>query len=427
MTSSLYRRIYSGDSLYSAWRKVKESAFSSSSETIRNEAKDFESQLPKSLFDIQRALSKKMFAFQKQTGVAKTKANGNSRPIVLSPIPNRIVQRALLDALQSRIKFVREALATPTSYGGIQNKRVAMAVTDAKKAISKGAAFHIRSDIAEFFTRIDKARVVELVAPHIKCPDTLALFQAAITTDLANIDVLRRQGLDEIFPLGVEGVAQGSPLSPLIANLYLHDFDKTMNDGDVICLRYIDDFLILGKDMGRVDRAFNKAQRELKNLSLHAYQPSATSDKASRGLTAKGFDFLGCFVSAGLVQPSTATRERFKKRIKSDLDASIRMMKFSVEAGDISPKGSYSGALQNLDRLVLGWGKAFSFCSNGQWIKSLDDYITSTLAQYEIEKANLFQKTNGTAQRRMLGVRLLSAVHSERPEPAQGISRIPHR
>jgi len=119
VASSLYRRIYSGDSLHSAWRKVKGSALSSSSETIRNEAKDFESQLPRSLSDIQRALSKKMFAFQKQTGVAKTKSNGSSRPIVLSPIPNRIVQRALLDALQSRITFVKEALAPPTSYGGI--------------------------------------------------------------------------------------------------------------------------------------------------------------------------------------------------------------------------------------------------------------------------------------------------------------------
>ena len=414
MASPLYRRIYSMESLHSAWRKVKSSALSSSSESIRNEAKDFESRLPKSLSDIQRALSKKTFTFQQQTGVAKTKANGNSRPIVLSPIPNRIVQRALLDVLQSRIKFVKEALATPTSYGGIQNKRVAMAVTDAKEAISKGAAFHTRSDIAEFFTRIDKTRVMELVAPHIKCPDTVALLQAAITTDLANIDVLRRQRLDDIFPIGVEGVAQGSPLSPLIANLYLHDFDKTMNDGEVICLRYIDDFLILGKDMGCVDRAFNKAQRELKKLSLHAYQPSATSDKASRGLTADGFDFLGCFVSAGLVQPSKTTRERFKKRIKADLDASIRVMKYSVEAGVISPKGTYSGALQNLDRVILGWGKAFSFCSNGQWIKGLDDFITGALAQYEVEKANLFQKSSGTHQRRMLGVRLLSAVHLER-------------
>lgn len=402
------------ESLHSAWRKVKSSALSSLSESIRNEAKDFESRLPKSLSDIQRALSKKTFTFQQQTGVAKTKANGNSRPIVLSPIPNRIVQRALLEVLQSRIKFVKEALAIPTSYGGIHNKRVAMAVTDAKEAISKGAAFHTRSDIAEFFTRIDKARVMELVAPHIKCPDTVALFQAAITTDLANIDALRRQGLDEIFPLGVEGVAQGSPLSPLIANLYLHDFDKSMNDGEVICLRYIDDFLILGKDMGCVDRAFNKAQRELKKLSLHAYKPSPTSDKASRGLTANGFDFLGCFVSAGLLQPSKAARERFKKRIKSDLDASIRMMKYSVEAGNISPKGSYSGALQNLDRVILGWGKAFSFCSNGQWIKGLDEYITGVLAQYEIDKRSLFQRSSGTDQRRMLGVRLLAAVHSER-------------
>lgn len=415
MTSSLYRRIYSGDSLYSAWRKVKESAFSSSSETIRNEAKDFESQLPRSLSDIQRALSKKTFAFQKQTGVAKTKANGNSRPIVLSPIPNRIVQRALLEAL-SRIKFVKEALATPTSYGGIKNKRVSMAIADTKAAIAKGAAFHIRSDIAEFFTKIDKTRVMTLVAPHITCPDTIALFRAAITTDLANIDILRRQRLDEMFPIGVEGIAQGSPLSPLIANLYLQDFDRAMNDGDVTCLRYIDDFLILGKNMGCVDRAFNKAQAELKKLSLEAYRPSTTSDKASRGLTAKGFDFLGCFVSAGLVQPSTATRERFKERIKLDLDASIRMMKFSVEVGGISAKGSYSGALQNLDRVILGWGKAFSFCSNGQWIKSLDDYITSALAQYEIEKANLFQKANGTTQRTMLGVRLLAAVHSETGE-----------
>lgn len=256
------------------------------------------------------------------------------------------------------------------------------------------------------------------MTPHIKCPDTLALFRAAITTDLANIDVLRRQGLDEIFPIGLEGVAQGSPLSPLIANLYLRDFDSAMNDGDVICLRYIDDFLILGKDMGSVDRAFNKAQTELKKLSLHAYQPSATSDKASRGLTANGFDFLGCFVSAGLLQPSKATRERFKKRIKADLDSSIRVMKYSVEAGMISPKGTYSGALQNLDRVILGWGKAFSFCNNGQWIKGLDDYITVALAQYEVEKGRLFARASGNAQRKMLGVRLLSELQSEGTERA---------
>lgn len=418
MATSLYRRIYSMESLHSAWRKVKTSALSSTSESIRNEAKDFESRLPKSLFDIQRALSKKTFAFGQQTGVAKTKANGKSRPIVLSPIPNRIVQRALLDVLQAHVKFVKEALSTPTSYGGIPSKRVAMAINDARASISRGAAFHIRSDIAEFFTKIDKGRVVDLVAPHIKCPDTIALFKSAITTDLANIDVLRRQGLDSIFPVGVEGVAQGSPLSPLIANLYLHDFDNAMNTGEIVCLRYIDDFLILGDDSSSVDQAFTKALRELKKLSLTAYRPSAGSDKASRGATSKGFDFLGCYVSPGLVQPSKATRDRFKKRIKSDLDASIRTMRASIKAGVISPKATYSGALQNLDRVILGWGKAFSFCSTGHWVASLDDYISSELRLFEADKAKLFSAADSTAQRRMLGVRLLAEVNSDNLDEA---------
>ena len=420
MTTPLYRKIYSMESLHSAWRKVRSSALSSTSELIRNEAKDFEGRLPKSLSDIQRELSKKTFTFKQQTGVAKTKTNGKSRPIVLSPIPNRIVQRALLDALQTRIKFVKNALATPTSYGGIPSKKVAMALMDARDAISEGAAFHIRSDIAEFFTRVDKVRVMELLAPHIKCPDTINLLRAAITTDLANIDALRRQGLDELFPLGVEGVAQGSPLSPLIANLYLHNFDKTMNTGGIICLRYIDDFLILGKDMGSVDRAFNKAQVELEKLSLNAYSPSTTSDKASRGWTSDGFDFLGCYVSPALMQPSKATREKFKKRIRSELEASLRVMKFSVEAGKISPKATYSGALQNLDRVILGWGKAFSFCNHGHWLKALDDYISNELATYEVEKGKLFAKANSISRRRMLGVRLLSELHSDGREPNEG-------
>lgn len=61
--------------------------------------------------------------------------------------------RALLGALSRIIKFVKEELSTPTSYGGIKNKRVSMAIADTKAAIVKGASFHIRLDTAEFFTR----------------------------------------------------------------------------------------------------------------------------------------------------------------------------------------------------------------------------------------------------------------------------------
>ena len=100
------------------------------------------------------------------------------------------------------------------------------------------------------------------------------------------------------------------------------------------------------------------------------------------------------------------------------MEASLRVMKASIETGVISPKATYSGALQNLDRVILGWGKAFSFCSTGHWIKGLDDHISNQLALYEAEKGKLFARANGTTRRRMLGVRLLSELHSDGSEPS---------
>lgn len=414
MSSPLYKYIYRFDTLFKAWRKVRSSAFRSSSEKIRNEAKAFEDRMPGSLKDIQRALSKKQFVFAPQTGVAPAKSNGKRRPIVLSPIPNRIVQRALLDALHRKVKFVQSIFDVPTSFGGIPEKRVSMAIEAAKASMRGSAKYHIRSDIPDFFTRIDKARVLGLLAEHVKCPDTLGLFEAALQTDLGNLDALRREKIDELFPLGVEGVAQGSPLSPLVANIYLYDFDVKMNREGITCLRYIDDFLLLGPDSGTVHKAFKDALKELKNLGLDAYSPQERPDKASHGLSAKGVDFLGCTVTPGLVQPSKKSRSKFRERIHSDLDSSMRMMRAGAKQGVTNPRGTYSGALQHLDRVIHGWGKAFSFCqTDAQWARSVDTYISQELERFERDTKRLLKGTDQVTQRRILGVRLLVEVNAD--------------
>ena len=82
--SRLYKDICSQRTLYGAWRKVRSSAIFSSSDEIKREAEDFESRLPDSLIDIQRALSKQAFIFLQQTGVAQKKPGGKSRPLVLA-------------------------------------------------------------------------------------------------------------------------------------------------------------------------------------------------------------------------------------------------------------------------------------------------------------------------------------------------------
>lgn len=414
MSTSLYKHIYRMDTLYAAWRKVRGSAVASSSKTIQNEAKDFEDRIPGSLREIQRALSRKEFVFAPQTGVAKSKANGKSRPIVLAPIPNRIVQRALLDTLHLKVKYVQTVFAVPTSYGGIPNKRVSMAISAAKESMQAGAKYHIRSDIPDFFTKINKTRVVESLAKHVICADTIKLFENALQTDLGNLDALRRQRIEELFPIGVQGVAQGSPLSPLVANIYLYEFDLKMNSKGITCLRYIDDFLLLGQNSQAVDSAFKVARKELNELSLDAYCPSAAPEKASRGPATKGIDFLGCTISPGLVQPSRKTRSKFRERVRSDLEVSIRMMKAGAKGGITNSLGTYSGALQNLDRVILGWGKAFSFChTSAQWAHSIDNDISEALKQFEREISQLLNASDQVTQRRIRGVRLLSEVNSQ--------------
>lgn len=417
VSSSLYKHIYRMDTLYAAWRKVRSSSVASSSERIRNEAKDFEARIPGSLREIQRALSRKEFVFAPQTGVAKTKASGKSRPIVLAPIPNRIVQRALLDTLHLKVKYVQQVFAVPTSYGGIPNKRVSLAIQAAKASMQAGDKYHIRSDIPDFFTKIKKPRVVELIAGHVKCSDTMRLFEDALQTDLGNLDALRRQRIEELFPIGVQGVAQGSPLSPLVANIYLHEFDLKMNSNGITCLRYIDDFLLLGQDSHTVDSAFRLARKELNALSLDAYCPSSAPEKATRGPTTKGVDFLGCTITPGLVQPSRKTRSKFRERVRSELEVSIRMMKAGAKEGITNSLGTYSGALQNLDRVILGWGKAFSFChTSAQWAHSIDKDISEALKQFERETAQLLSTSDQAAQRRIRGVRLLAEVNSQQSD-----------
>lgn len=408
--SRLYKDICSQRTLYGAWRKVRSSAFFSSSDEIRKEAEEFESRLPDSLVEIQRSLSKQTFVFLQQTGVAQKKPGGKSRPLVLAPIPNRVVQRALLDVLQRRVRFVKRVLGTSTSYGGIPEKRVAMAISDARDAMRAGARFHIRSDIPAFFTKINKDRVLDLLRPQIKCAATLELFEEAIKTDLANIDDLRRKGLDEIFPIGIEGVAQGSPLSPLLANIYLADFDEAMNSNGITCLRYIDDFLLLGATLGDVDKSFNRSLKELGKIGLGAYNPQTDKTKASRGSTEKGFDFLGCNVSPGLVQPSEATRKRFRAKMDAEFAAASHALRYNAQYQDGDGKYSYSSALFRIDKIILGWGKAFTFCNGSQSMKALDDFVSQKLISLEAEKTKVLAKVDDKARRRILGVRLLSST-----------------
>ena len=113
-----------------------------------------------------------------------------------------------------------------------------------------------------------------------------------------------------------QGVAQGSPLSPLFGNVLLHAFDHRFNGRGIVCVRFIDDFALLGEFEAKVAKAFANARTCLAELGLTCHDPYGAGTnrmKSARGTVASGFDFLGYRIEPGLLQPSFKARKKVSR------------------------------------------------------------------------------------------------------------------
>lgn len=402
----LYRQVRLMKTLSSAWRVVRTSCMQSSSITIRNEAIEFDADAIRQLKLIQTKLQKKTFQFLPQHGIAKARPGKVARPLVIAPITNRIVQRAILDVLQENVSYVRDVMNIPTSFGGIKGKNVAQAIGAINASFASGAKYYVRSDIPSFFTKVQRAKVVGVLATHIEDVDMVNLFASAIETSLGNLTDLQRSGLDSIFPLSHDGVAQGSPLSPLIANICLAEFDREMNSADLVCIRYIDDFVIMAASEKLTMKGFRAAKAILARQGLQVYSPDDDPEKASRGAVRDGFDFLGCYVKPGLVQPSKSARIRLLEKIDAEIRLSCALAAMACKGGGVGA-GCYAQAIVNINNIVWGWGKAFRFCTGRQVIAELDARISKKMNDFENAIASKLRHADINVRRRVYGVRML--------------------
>ncbi len=404
---SLYDIVRSRQVLYGSWRKVRENGLRSLSKDTREKTKAFDVDSHRHIRRIEDQLRNKKFKFSAQVGIVVRKSGKKPRPLVVSPISNRIVQRAILDVLQLQ-SFVKAVMDIPTSYGGIQGKSCRFAISAVCKAIKDGARFFIRSDVQSFFTKIPKSVVLDFFRNSTKDESFLSVLKEAIDVDLANAEGL---GEDKyLFPFDDEGVAQGSPLSPLLGNILLSDFDREMNDRGIICIRYIDDFILLGAP-DKVKKAFASAQRKLACFGMRAYDPVSEDAKAEMGHVEKGFDFLGCQIEPGMVQPSKNAR----KKMISGITEIVKNGKLCI--GKIAKDGlanrniaGYAHTIAEIDLVVQGWGHAFIFCNVRKVFEDLDVLIDLNVHELGAYYRKVCGSESSTIRRRALGVRLLTDV-----------------
>ena len=248
------------------------------------------------LADLYERLRTKRYRHQAIRRVHIPKEHGKTRPIGISTMEDKIVQDSIREVLQA----VYEPVFHENSFGFRPGRRAHDALTVIDRAAIRGHAnWILEADIVSFFDTIDRRQLMEMIAERV--PD--GAMQRLVGKCL-NVGILD----GEQYSSSDEGTAQGSILSPLLGNIYLHHvldlwFENEVRSrlrGHAVLVRYADDFLIgfeRESDATRVMEVLHK-RLERYGLTLH---PDKTrlldfrrpSKDQTNGKGPGSFDFLG--------------------------------------------------------------------------------------------------------------------------------------
>jgi RNA-directed DNA polymerase len=175
-------------------------------------------------------------------------------------------------------------------------------VKQVKACVADGYTFAVDLDLEKFFDRVQHDVLMRLLANRIRDRRVLRLIGRFLRADmsLGDVSIPRR-----------EGTPQGGPLSPLLANVLLHELDVELERRGLRFARYADDLLILVRSRRAGDRVMASVRRWLQvRLRL------AVNEKKSQVARVSRCAFLGFVVVGRKVKICPAAKSSYKKRIR---------------------------------------------------------------------------------------------------------------
>jgi RNA-directed DNA polymerase len=251
--------------------------------------------LEENLRDLHQRLKSMRYRHQPIRRVYIEKEGNRKRPIGISTVEDKIVQEALRELLQ----VIYEQDFLDCSYGYRPGRQAHDALRALDQAVHRGQVnWILEADIVSFFDRIDRKLLKELLQKRLADKSLMRLIGKCLHVGI----------LDHGNSLSPEtGTVQGSTLSPLLANVYLHHvldlwFEQEVKPqlrGQAILLRYADDFLIgfeRREEAKQVERALGQRLERWK-LELHPVKTRLVDFRRPppdhQGPSPETFDFLG--------------------------------------------------------------------------------------------------------------------------------------
>ncbi|NEP63209.1 MAG: CRISPR-associated endonuclease Cas1 [Symploca sp. SIO2G7] len=225
---------------------------------------------------------------------------GNGWRILRVPaVRDRIVQQALLNVLHP----VLEPQFEPVSFAYRPGRSHKLAVEQVAAWHRRGYGWLLDADIVSYFDHVSHDRLLDEVDERLQGDEFEALTLTLID-QWNTVGTLTAAGL--ILP--ERGIPQGSVVSPILANVYLDDFDEALQKSRFKLVRFADDFVVMGKSQKQVEQAQQTVAQLLTTMGLQLHP-----DKTQITSFERGFRFLGHAFVGDVVVPVKRSRKKVQK------------------------------------------------------------------------------------------------------------------
>jgi RNA-directed DNA polymerase len=271
------------------------------------------------------------------------KPNGDQRPLGIPTVADRVIQQAI--AQQLAPLFEREF--SDHSYGFRLGRNAHQAVRKVRDYIRAKHRYVVDLDLASFFDSVNRDVLMHLLGRRIRDKRVLQLIGRYLRAGVIENDQ---------WQATTQGVPQGGPLSPLLANIVLHELDVYLTRCGHRFARYADDFVICVKSERAAQRVRDNVTRFLERRLKLRINPTK-----SRVCTSNELEFLGFTFRGTKIVWSDKALNRFKHRVRQ----------LTGRSWGVSLARRY----RELRGYIVGWLNYFALSEYYRPVPELDEWL----------------------------------------------------